>query len=239
MFHSFRHLAVGFLSLAFCAAWTAQGQFVVGITDRQIFTDTASFSVPTNAGFTYEVTLNGTNLPAGVTHVVNRMDYYDLVVRRTQLSDQSSFSQLVRFIVRSSQRGSPETGLIQWTPYPPIPSGAGQFAGGQLHVVTPQQYPAGLEIPVIAWMDDGPGNGRRVNGNVTSTAFVERPLPLRRGVGHAFLPAASSGGTLTYDASIRSVSASKSIQIDASTTWSNVAGVLPADAVWPAIPAFT
>jgi len=234
MFHSFRHLAVGFLSLAFCAAWTAQGQFVVGITDRQIFTDTASFSVPTNAGFTYEVTLNGTNLPAGVTHVVNRMDYYDLVVRRTQLSDQSSFSQLVRFIVRSSQRGSPETGLIQWTPYPPIPSGAGEFAGGQLHVVTPQQYPAGLEIPVIAWMDDGPGNGRRVNGNVTSTAFVERPLPLRRGVGHAFMPAASSGGTLTYDASIRSVSASKSIQIDASTTWSNVAGVLPADAVWPA-----
>src|SRR5262249_53912913 len=93
--------------------------------------------------------------------------------------------------------------------------------------------PAGLEIPVVAWVDDGPGNGRRVNGNVTASNFAGILLPLRRGVGHTFLPAATNSGVLTYDARIQTIGTNTSIQIDASTTWSNVAGLLPAATIWP------
>lgn len=233
MFQKHLSKALLFLALAFTATPDARAQLISGVTDRSIYTDSVSFNVATNAGFTYEVTLNGITVAPGVSHLVNRMDYYDVAARRTQISDGAIVNQLVRFIVRSSQRGSPETGLIQWVPYPPIPSGSGEFAGGQLHVVAPQQFPAGLEIPVIAWVDDGPGNSRRVNGNVTAAGFVGRPLPLRRGVGHTFLPAAGAGA-LAYDAHIQSLASNKVINIEASTTWSNVAGILPAGTVWPA-----
>ena len=218
--------------LAFAFAWNAPAQFISGVSDRVTYTDAATFTVATNVGFTYAVTLNGIPVAAGVSQTITRMDYYDLLVRRTQNSDGAVASQLVRFIVLSSNRGSPERGLIAWTPYPPVASGAGEFAGGHLEVVAPQNYPAGLEIPAVAWIDDGPGNGRRVNGTVTASGFPS--LPLVRGVGHTFLPAGAAGNSLSYNATIQGLATNKSINIDSSTTWSNVSGFLPAGAVWPA-----
>lgn len=224
--------------LLFAATLSLQAQLINGVADRGVYTDSISFNVPVLAGYTYEVTLNGAPVAAGVSHVVNRMDYYDLAARRRQTSDGSVVSQLVRFIVVSSNRingtAKPELGLIQWVPYPLIPSASSEFAGGQLSVVAPKDYPAGLEIPVVAWVDDGPGNSRRVNGNVTASAFAGSPLPLRRGVGHAFLPSATTPGALTYDAHIQSLGTNKLINIDSITTWSNVSGILPAGATWPA-----
>jgi hypothetical protein len=206
---------------------------ISGVTDRSTYIDSVQFQVVSNAGYSYEVTLNGKPIPAGVTHTVTVMDYYDLAVSRLEIATDDTTNALVRFIVESSNRGDPEKGLIQWTPYPPIPSGSGEFTGGQLHVVMPQNFPAGLEIPVVAWVDDGPGNGRRVNGNVTAPGFAGSPLPLRRGVGHTFLPAAAPG-QISYQAQIQSLSATRLIDIDASTTWSNVSGTLSAGTVWPA-----
>lgn len=222
--------------LSTLAAWllalSVHAQLITGVNDRITYTDQATFTVPTNSGYTYEVTLNGLPIAAGVTHTIARMDYYDLFARRVLNDGGVTTSQLVRFIVLSSNRGSPERGLIAWTPYPPIPSAGAEFTGGQLHVIAPADYPPGLEIPVVAWVDDGPGNGRRVNGNVSAPGFP--PLPLRRGVGHAFLPAATNSAALNYDAAIQGLTTNKVINLDASTTWSNVSGILPAGAIWPA-----
>jgi len=204
-----------------------------GVTDRTTYTGSAQFTVVTNVGFTYEVTLNGGPIAGGVQHVVDTMDYYDLAVQRTENSSSNVVQARVRFIVLSSNRGSPERGLIEWTPYPLIASSSDEFADGELTVLTPQDYPPGLEIPVVAWIDDGPGNSRRVNGNVTAPGFAGSPLPLRRGVGHTFLPAATNSGPLAYNAQIQSLAANQVINIDSSTTWSNVSGTLPAGSVWP------
>src|SRR6185503_9355966 len=92
----------------------------------------------------------------------------------------------------------------------------------------------GLEIPIVAWVDDGPGNARRVNGNIIANAFPSSPLPLRRGVGHTLLPAANAGGgALVYDGHISSLTSAKPIQIDAVTTWQTVSGDIPQNTVWP------
>ncbi len=215
--------------LAIIGITTAPAQLITGVTDRGIYTDTASYGVPTQPGFTYEVTLNDVPVAAGVTNVVTVMDYYELAARQTELSSGAVTTQLVKFIVVSSRRGSPETGLIEWTPYPPIPSAADEFTGATLTVITPKRFPASLEIPVVAWIDDGPGNGRRVNGSVTATGLPS--LSLRRGVGHQFLPAQSGGVSINYDPQIHTLGAQRNIQID-STTWQTVAGDLPADANW-------
>ena len=90
----------------------AQNITVDGVADRTTYTDTASFRVQTNAGFTYQVTLNGAAVPAGATNRITRMDYYDLAVRRTETATSFVTNALVRFIVLSSNRGDPERGLI-------------------------------------------------------------------------------------------------------------------------------
>jgi hypothetical protein len=228
------------LSLVFGVG--AQAQLISGVTDRTSYTDVATFNVATNVGYVYEVTLNGLPVPAGVSQSIRRMDYYDLVAQRTPSGGGLTESQLVRFIVLSSNRGSPERGLIAWTPYPPIASGSGEFAGAQLHVVTPENYPSGLYIPAIAWVDDqggagGPGNGRRVNGKVLMTdqqGVNSGVLPMVRGVGHVLLPPAGSGNAISYVASIGGLTTNKVVAVDVSTTWSNVTGILPAGTVWPA-----
>src|SRR5688572_3596756 len=89
-------------------ALSGQAQLINGVVDRMSYTDAATFNVPTNAGFVYEVTLNGAPIAAGVSHTIRRMDYYDLFVHRTLSGGGGESSQLVRFIVLSSNRGSPE-----------------------------------------------------------------------------------------------------------------------------------
>src|SRR5437868_11014286 len=83
---------------------SAPAQLITGVADRTSYTDIATFNVPTNAGFTYQVTLNGIPVAAGISQSVTRMDYYDLVATRTQISDGSVSNQLVRFIVVASDR---------------------------------------------------------------------------------------------------------------------------------------
>lgn len=144
---------------------SAEAQIVInGVTDRTSYTDSVQFRVVPAGGFIDEVTLNGAAIASGVQYTVSRMDYYDLAVRRTDTDNGSIATALVRFIVLSSNRGSPERGLIQWVPLPPISSAAAEFSGAQLQLMVPQSFPAGLDIPVIARVEDAAGYTRRANG---------------------------------------------------------------------------
>ena len=225
---------LGFALFGCVAIYTsasAQTLTIDGVTDRSNFRDRVGFRVQTNAGFTYVVTLNGKPVPAGVTNIVDVMDYYDLVARRTQTSDGAVANRLVRFIVESSRRlkaadsTSPEFGLLEWTPLPPIPSTAAEMAGAQLQLMAPQDYPAGLEIPVIARVTDQAGNARRVNGVVTAPGFESSGFRVLRGVGFGLLPS-SAAGAISYGAQLQSLQANKSINVQGATTWTTVSGVL-------------
>ena len=175
----FRHfsLAVSGLLLLALGART-QTITIDGVTDRATYNDAAAFRVQTNAGFTYQVTLNGVPVPAGVTNRTTRMDYYDLEVRRTDTTTSAVTNVLVRFIVLSSNRGSPELGLIEWTPYPPISSAPGEFAGAHLEIVAPRDFPRGLDIPIIARVADNSDNGSLpTDEQPTSLVREDHPSP--------------------------------------------------------------
>jgi len=221
------------LALILAATQSMHGQIVIdGVADRTTYTDNATFRVQTNTGFTYQVALNGQTLPAGVFHTVGVMDYYDLAVTRTQTSDGAKTSLLRRFIVLSSRRGSPERGLIEWVPLPPIPSTPAEMAGAHLELMTPADYPAGLEIPVVARVVDDADNTRRVNGWVNAEFFEASAFRILRGVGHGFMPAASPG-TASYNFQLQSLQGTKEINIESSTAWTTVSGILPSTTVWP------
>ena len=240
----------------------AQSIVIDGVVDRTKYDNQATFRVQTNVGFTYAVTLNNVSVPAGISNTVMKMDYYDLRVTRTDTNTLAVTNALVRFIVQSTQRGDPERGLIQWVPLPPIPSTTAEISGGpelfyggpglpMLHVMTPSSYPAGLEIPVIVRVDNT-ANGspeaytgtRRVNGWVANGVdegggFLlfnpQAPIRLLRGVGHGFLPPATTNqGVLNWVATVGTLYTSAVVSVETTTTWTTVSGVLGAATTWPA-----
>ena len=211
---------------------SAQTITIDGVVDKTKYDDRATFRVQTNAGFTYQVTLNGLPVPAGVSNTIARMDYYDLYVTRTDTSTLAVSNALVRFIVQSTRRGDPERGLIEWVPLPPIPSTAAEVAGARLQIIAPQDYPPGLEIPVIARVADGLDNERRVNGWVSAPGFEGSAFRLLRGHGHGFLPPATNGALVQYNAQLSALQTNKLINIDAATAWTTVSGTLAGPTTW-------
>jgi hypothetical protein len=137
-------------------------------------------------------------------------------VNRRELSSRTEESELVHFIVRAGERGNSEWGLPPWVPYPPIDSAAAELIGARLRIVTPAEYPMGLEIPVIARVEDDSGRRVGVNGVVTAAGSEDCPLQLLRGVGSVFLPAAAESSPLSYSARIQSLLTPKRIEIEAS-----------------------
>ncbi|HTD86511.1 MAG TPA: hypothetical protein VK850_08030, partial [Candidatus Binatia bacterium] len=204
---------------------------VLGVNDRSDNVDVVSFNVPTDPGFSYQVLLDGKQVPAGVTNRVTKVDYHEIVVLRTNAATQAADSRLVRFVIMSSNRGTPERGLIEWTPYPLIPSAGGEFAGATLELMTPAEYPAGMDIPVVARVTKASGDPQRVNGTVTSGGHP--PFRILRGHGSGFLSRGLAGNTTEYSAQLGPLSGYKEINIDPSTTWTVIpGGALAGNVVW-------
>jgi hypothetical protein len=210
----------------------AQNITIDGVADRTTYNNSVNLRVQTNAGFTYGVTLNGAPIAAGIFHTINRMDYYDLVVSRTNTLSSAVTNALVRFIVLSTQRGDPERGLIQWVPLPPISSAAAEMAGAHVDVMAPLNYPAGLDIPIIARVEDETGRARRVNGWVNAPGYEASRFRILRGVGFGLLPPAAAGTNVMFNGSLQSLPAVKQVNIESNTTWTTVSGIL-GNTTWP------
>ncbi|MBN1457103.1 MAG: hypothetical protein JW912_04550 [Sedimentisphaerales bacterium] len=221
-----------FLSL-FILVGTGWAQITItGVADMQIYADSVSFTVVSESGFDYTAELNGTPIEIDVLIEVDEAEYYELNVSKIEQGTGTEESLLVRFIVRASERLNTEWGLPLFTPYPMVDSAAAEYAGASLEIVTPAEYPQGLEIPVIVRVEDISGKRLGVNGSVTAAGFQEHPLQLLRGVGSVFLPPATQAGNISYTAQIHSLQTPKQIAIEAATTWQTVSGTIASTTDW-------
>ena len=205
---------------------------ITGVADKQVYADTTSFTVVSESGFDYTAALNGISIAMDTAIDVDEPEYYELNVSRREQSSGTEESTLIRFIVRASERLNTEWGLPLWTPYPMIDSAAAEYTGAQLEIVTPATYPVGLEIPVIARLQNPAGKRLGVNGAVTATGFENQPLQLLRGVGSVFLPAAMESGTLSYAAHLHALETPKQIEIETTTTWQTASGTIASTTDW-------
>jgi hypothetical protein len=205
---------------------------VQGLNDKQVYSDSVTFTVNSEEGYDYTAELNGVSIQIDVPVEVREPDYYELLVHRREISSSTEDSRLIQFIVRASERGNTEWGLPPWTPYPLIDSAAAEFAGARLTIVTPAQYPAGLEIPVIVRIEDESGKRLGVNGKITAAGFEEHPLQLFRGVGSVFLQAATQPGVIFYNAQIQSLQTPKQILIEQATNWQTISADISASEDW-------
>ncbi len=205
---------------------------VDGVADKKVYADRVSFTVRSEAEYDYTAELNGAPVAVGVAVEVNEAQYYELNVQRRQKPSGVQESQLIRFIVRATDRGNSEWGLPPWVPYPMIDSAPAEFAGTRLVIVTPAGYPEGLEIPVIARVEDEAGRRVGVNGAVTAAGFERYPLRLLRGVGSVFLPGATEPGVISYAAEVDSVQAPKDIVIESVTNWQTISTDIATSTDW-------
>lgn len=203
-----------------------------GLEDKKVYSNRVAFTVQPEAGFEYTAELNDTPVAVGTAVEVAEPDYYELSVRRTDSLTSVEESAFIQFIVRATDRGNAEWGLPRWTPCHAIDSAAAEFADATLQVVAPAEYPLGLEIPVIARVEDAQGNRLGVTGVVTAAGFEAHPLRLLRGVGSAFLPAATTTGDVSYIARIHSLEVAKIVAIESATVWQTVSGDIVTSADW-------
>ena len=216
----------------FAFASIAQGQLTInGVTDKTVYNDSATFTVVTQAGYNYSVLLDTNPVSAGTPVAVASVDYHELRVSRTNQTTLDVTNRLIRFIVRSSARGSTEDGLPPWTPWPMINSAPGEFAGGHLRMIAPQDFPAGYEIPVVAWVENDQGHAVRVNGPLNAPG--QPSIQIKRGTGSGFLAATNPAGPLPYAASLSSLQSSNLINLETSTVWTSVSGTLSGSTAWP------
>lgn len=205
---------------------------ITGVTDKTVYVDQVTFNIADEAGFAYDARLDGNVVPVGAPVLVNRVDYHELLVFRTNTATLTVSNQRIQFIIRSSERGDTENGLPPWTPYPLIPSATSEFAGATLRILAPQTIPQGIPIPVVAWVENSAGHAVRVNGWVSApgqTAFA-----LKRGVGSGFLSGTNAAGVLNYQPAIGGLSTNKAITIETNTIWAGVGGTLSGSINWPA-----
>src|SRR2546425_702237 len=178
------------------------GQITIsGVVDKTVYNDTVTFTIVTQVGYTYSAFLNTNPAPVGVAVTGNQPDYYELRVTSTQTSSGAATNQLVRFIVAASARLDTEWGLPPQVPWPSIPSASNEFAGAQLRLLAPQRFPAGYEIPIVAWVEDANGHAVRANGFVTAAGHPS--VRVRRGGRAGFLAGTNLAGVLKFGAAIQ------------------------------------
>ena len=203
-----------------------------GISDKGVYADKVSFTIRPERGYDYTAELNGNPIGIGVSIEVDEPEYYELYVYRRERFSGVEESELVRFIVRAAERRNSESGLPRWSPLPPINSAAAEFDGAKLKIIAPAEYPMGLEIPVVARVEDDSGNRLDINSDISAMDFEDYPLQLLRGVGSVFLPAAAEPDIISYVAEIQSLQAPRQITIEAATEWQTVSGDITASADW-------
>src|SRR5881396_319739 len=89
----------------FTAASVAPAQeplTILGVTDRGDYADSVTLSVRTSSGYVYSVKLDGDPIPVDVNVVVNKVDYHQLSVARTNLATLAGTNLVIGFVVRGS-----------------------------------------------------------------------------------------------------------------------------------------
>src|SRR5687767_12823930 len=144
--------AFSLVAVWFALTFSAPAQ-VAGVTDRGIYTDIVTFIVVEQPGFTDVAFLNTNSIPTGFPVTVDRPDFYELRLFRTNNTSGAVTSLYLKFLVIASERAGTEWGLPRQFAWPLITSASNEFADARLRLLAPSRFPIGYEIPVVAWVE--------------------------------------------------------------------------------------
>jgi len=203
-----------------------------GLVDPQVAVDSIRFRAVHSDGFEQTATLDGNPVAIEDWVVVTDVGLHLLWVTRVDTRTGSSEKAGFQFVVLSSERGDTEFGLFPWTPRPPIDSAPEEFVGAHLMLVVPPEFPAGLARPAVAFVSDANERRLGLNGTVKLGGVGDSSLKVKRGVGFAFLPPASSPGTAQLRASLAGLATAREIRTESQTVWQNAPNEIMQETVW-------
>ncbi len=204
---------------------------VENLRDRSTYIDQVTFQVLIAPHYTYQSWIDGREIDPSQSHV-SRQGYHRLRVIRTHEATGQEEERIYRYVVQDAIRGGSEWGLSPWTPHPWIASAAAEFEGADLQLVYPPRLPAGLPLPLIAWVRNNDGTTRRVNGRLV-LGGTDQTITLRRGVGSAWIPASLTQSGQQGTAIIHGQAAPWSVIREKTTPWTTAPGQINTDTQWP------
>ena len=230
-----RLFIIGWVCLSLLGgAPSGTGQIVVeGVQDLVAPPAPASFRVVTEPGYAYHAWLNGLETPVAVWVVVDQPGYYELRVTRQDSNGGAAIERSLRFVVMDPERGDAEWGLFPWTPRPLVDSSRAELASAHLELIAPQQYPAGMAIPLITLTEDAPGQAIRLNGMARLEGFPNASFPVKRGVGFGFITPSASSGAVNLRATLGILQTARELRLTSTPSWTEIAGDITNHAVWP------
>lgn len=218
--------------LAIVLGVSAHAQIVVeGVSNRADYWVPVTFRVISETGYTYYSRLDGQGIDEDQWVTVERPMFHQIDVTRTNDASGAAQTNQIRFAILDPLRGESERGLYPWTTWPPVDSSSNECAGSRLRIVTPSNFPAGFNIPVVAITENSTGLWKRINGRV-KFAGLTNVVHVKRGAGHAFLEARQTGAVISCGASLKPLATNKTIRVDAATSWTQVAGDITNDTTW-------
>ncbi len=224
-------LAVGLLLSAIAVHPAPSTIPVEGLLERQVYTDAVEFRIPGQPGYEYACWLDNKPLQTNVLHRISAVDYHELRIQTTRLTDLRIEERTLPFIIRSSERNNSEWGLPPWTPFPVINSSPAEFSGRRLRVIGPAAMPRDYPIPLIAWIEETNREPVRLNGLVEVSGNRTTTLQLRRGIGSRLL-AAETPGRVELETRLHSLTNRHPVVIEDQTSWQTVGGTLTGTVAW-------
>lgn len=215
--------------------WAAAAAITVnGVSDNSYYNDSASFTIAAEAGFDFTASLDGSPIAVGSPVLTQAVGFHELSVTKTPAGGGVEESLSLQFIIRSSERGSSETGLPAWTPHPIVEDASSAFEAASFSLIAPPSWPKDLDLPVVAKLSDGEGEALRLNGRVALNGLSGRSFWLRRGWGSRMVPGLATAGTLELDGRLQGLIAERPVIIEETTTWTPASGAITGSVDWPA-----
>jgi hypothetical protein len=221
----------GLLSAALLLPAVGFAQFTItGVADKGNYNNSVTLTVVTQAGYSYNATLNWKPVAVSTPVIVNQPDFYELRVDATNQTTSAVTSRYLRFLVVASERAGAEWGLPRHVPFPVIQSCSNEFVGAHLRLLMPSAFPSGYSIPMVAWVLDEQEHAVPANGMVM-LAGADPLFPIKRGVGSGFLQT-KPFGTVNYVIGIAGVRTNITVNIETNVTWTPVSGTLSGLTTW-------
>ena len=205
---------------------------VESLQNKATYVDRVGFRIQLEEGFQYEALLDGRQV-APQFWVFATQGYHQFVVTKTHIETNESESRSYSFVVQDSIRRNSEWGLRPWTPHPLIDSSVAEFQEAQLELIYPKSIPKSISLPIIAWIRDGGGQARRVNGTV-DLGESGSEITIRRGVGSTRIPLPPTIPQVSATAEISGIQAKWSVTQEVDPDWIRVSGTIAEDTIWEA-----
>lgn len=199
---------------------------ITGVTTRNYYSGSVTFTVPNEAGFTIVSQVDGITIQENTAYTESRPGYHELFVTKTPAAGGTAETALVQFIINA--RTPADTGLANWVPLEAVDAPADALAVTQVAFHTPARVPAGMAFPLVVRLTEAGGGIAKLNATAFASSAGGRAATWRvfRGAGAGVWSAPTTAGPLVLTLRIGDRTFTQTVQIEGAPAWQTLSGAV-------------